>query len=539
MNNESEIRFTSNNINKFNIISKVSSLNNNLKCSICLLNEETLKKEENLHNQNNKNVNELERSVNPLIVNNNYIFPCLCSKSFHKRCLLDFIIANMIFKCEKCNVRYPFEILKQTNEFNKFTFIIKSAIFLIIHVLLTIISILFFINNFNFTYKFIIWSKFMGSLIFFINIFLLFYSIGYIRKKGRKIIYKPTLSLKSKNIEEDESGIDNKKGKIISEYLKSKYECDELNLIERKRNDLIFKEIFLKQQNKINSILNEDWSNHKVNKFVNKDISYDYTHLELDEDEFIFDNDNSSKSFLVKSATSFVSTNTNNKSFNRLTNISTKYSNKLIKNNVPVPNPAISSNPNIRKLLPKNNSVGLVINNSLSARKRNSLNIIRNEPINRIKKTSTISFNSEDLKSNEKLLLNYSINKANKLNNYNLNGSLEVTSFKRLFRKKSMTNKDKNKPNFDTHINLSPINSVKSSNIVEVLDNHYLILNENITKTKRHSQDIISKTKRHSQELISKTKRHSQANDLRKVYDSILNVAFDDANSGNLGNNIV
>lgn len=454
-------------INSFNKLKnskfrRVSIIKDNIICVVCCLEENSNTQERResgkncitkgigLHAPSIIDLNSLSQSPLPLIqTNNNYlVYPCLCSHAFHVNCLIKYSIKNFNFFCEKCRIHYPLDFGKNNAEnTNKNYILFLISIYFCIHIILFTLSILFFLDSFNFDIKIKIWTYVLGFLFFILNIFILTFTINHIKIVNKKNTTTPILTYQSKIIgkfELDEIKIDK-----FYEFLKYQYDCDKIGLIEKKINKLNDYERLKNNQNKINQLINkEEWA--KVEKkFALADISMDLNYMNIMETNAneikLFDLNSSNESILIMN-TSIISQN--NRSFNRsIVGTSRLTNHRLLKN-------------------------------------RNDSEAYKNSVRSSIKKKLQPKMSLVVNQSEEHELMNYSISRANKMNEYSKGDSSSNNSNNYM--------KKKGHVKFIKSNTLSPIKSVSSKKVPKIKlefnnnandkEKSILVLKENLQK---------------------------------------------------------
>lgn len=199
---------------------------------------------------------------------NSLIQPCVCDKAAHPGCLLTYCLINITFECSNCKVKYAMKFSDMNNSCSSNSigsFLLVAGAFFV-HSALLIIAALLFAGKFEFATEHYFWEIILGVVLMLLNIFLILTITVSLLKTlmAKKVI--PEFLHKSES--EETRKITEKKGKILYNLLTSRHNCDELELLEKKRNNMIFLETIIKDEMKITQFISQNNTIFNLKQFT-------------------------------------------------------------------------------------------------------------------------------------------------------------------------------------------------------------------------------------------------------------------------------
>jgi hypothetical protein len=266
--------------------------NHNMKSQInsVLVRSNSLLIKNSFQEDNSKDLADHSNCNSNPIIDSALMYPCLCSTSCHKICLINFCVVNMNFLCKNCKIKFPIQFIKQPSLYDNYWIQCIILVFvLVFHLLIFILSILLFSNHIGkkVPIKYRFWLVIFGIILNIINFVMIIFSKKFIKIVKNKRQLKPLLltSGGGQNFDSDLI-IENSFGKEIYSYLTYKHKCDIVDLFERKKNKLNLLEIFLTYENKVRNLINEckTWEIAEIDNINEGENNFflDDSHLNFD-----------------------------------------------------------------------------------------------------------------------------------------------------------------------------------------------------------------------------------------------------------------
>lgn len=193
----------------------------------------------------------------------NLISACDCDKMVHIQCLVRYCLINLSFQCPKCRNFYHFDFIKGDGAGAKLYF--HAFIFGLFHIGLFIISIMFYINYFEFGNTMIFYSYIIAVLLTLLNILTAIPNIKHltIKNQRRNIIPKYTGQIIG-----DRKHLEKSKADECFNYLLNKHKCGRIELFEKRMNNSVFQDTVMKEEMKLSRFILENNRFYHINKMA-------------------------------------------------------------------------------------------------------------------------------------------------------------------------------------------------------------------------------------------------------------------------------
>jgi hypothetical protein len=203
---------------------------------------------------------------NEIVVTNkvNMINPCKCDKMVHSNCLIRYIMLNLTFKCKMCNVYFNIDYDNKTSRcYRLLTNFILIFILAVIHLGIYAVAIILLMSIISFEDIYYFWQFIIAIGVILINTLIAYFSLRCILNYLKYKQYDIKVFGYTK--EEGDAKLTNHEIINFSRFLENKYNCNTLELID-KRRAIIHNENYTKNKIKLSKFIKENNNFYYISK---------------------------------------------------------------------------------------------------------------------------------------------------------------------------------------------------------------------------------------------------------------------------------